>query len=68
MSNSETSAIRAEYPFESNYTEINGHRLHYIDKGKGTPIVFLNGNPTWSYMFRNLIPHLQTRIAALPST
>lgn len=50
--------IRADYPFESRYLNVNGHNLHYIEQGSGNPILLLHGNPTWSYMYRNLIPYL----------
>jgi cis-3-alkyl-4-acyloxetan-2-one decarboxylase len=44
-----------EYPFVSRYITLGGHRLHYIDEGKGPVIVMVHGNPTWSYYYRNLI-------------
>ncbi|GLX66536.1 haloalkane dehalogenase [Paenibacillus glycanilyticus] len=50
--------IGTEYPFESRYLNVNGHNLHYIEQGSGQPILMLHGNPTWSYMYRNLIPYL----------
>ncbi|MBU1194770.1 MAG: alpha/beta fold hydrolase [Proteobacteria bacterium] len=43
------------YPFDSNFININGHSLHYIDQGKGKPLVMIHGNPTWSFYFRHLI-------------
>jgi pimeloyl-ACP methyl ester carboxylesterase len=46
------------YPFESNFMNINGNDLHYIDKGKGKPVIMVHGNPTWSFYFRNLIKTL----------
>jgi len=33
--------------------------ISYVDAGEGDPIVFLHGNPTWSYLWRNIIPHVQ---------
>lgn len=48
------------YPFESNYLNTSGHKLHYIDKGQGKPIVMVHGNPTWSFYFRHLITELST--------
>lgn len=38
--------------------EVNGANLHYIEEGKGDPIVFLHGIPTWSYIWRNIIPSM----------
>src|SRR5437764_1886539 len=32
--------------------------ISYVDAGSGEPVVFLHGNPTWSYQWRNIIPHL----------
>ncbi|MDF2725360.1 MAG: alpha/beta hydrolase fold protein [Paenibacillus sp.] len=58
MPNAQTKPIESEFPFQAHFLEINGHRLHYIDEGAGTPVLFLHGNPTWSYMYRNLIPYV----------
>jgi haloalkane dehalogenase len=38
---------------------VNGHRMTYIDEGTGNPIVFQHGNPTSSYLWRNVMPHLE---------
>jgi len=43
------------YPFESHYADIGGVRMHYVDEGTGPPVVMLHGNPTWSFMYRELI-------------
>jgi len=43
----------------SKLIELQGSRLHYLDAGTGDPIVFLHGNPTSSYLWRNVIPHLE---------
>jgi haloalkane dehalogenase len=48
----------AAFPFESRFVEVNGARLHYIDEGSGDPVLFLHGNPTSSYLWRNIIPHV----------
>ena len=50
--------ISAAFPFKSNYVEVHGSKIHYIDEGSGDPILFLHGNPTSSYLWRNIIPHL----------
>lgn len=52
------SAISADFPFESKYHRVQGSRMHYIEQGEGDPILFLHGNPTSSYLWRNIIPHL----------
>ena len=50
--------ISADFPFESRFIEVHGARMHYIDEGEGEPILFLHGNPTSSYLWRNIIPYL----------
>ena len=54
-------AISADFPFESRYASVEGVRLHHIDEGTGPPVLFLHGSPTWSYIWRNIIPHLSSR-------
>lgn len=49
------------YPFQPHYVEVNGLRLHYVDEGQGDPILCLHGEPTWSYLYRKMIPPLATR-------
>ena len=51
--------ISTEFPFESKFVEVHGARMHFIDVGEGDPILFLHGNPTSSYLWRNIVPHLQ---------
>jgi haloalkane dehalogenase len=34
--------------------------MHYVDVGTGDPLLFLHGNPVWSYLWRNVIPHVAT--------
>ena len=50
------------FPFEPNYIELSGDlsglRMHYLDEGEGDPIVLLHGEPTWSYLYRKMIPPL----------
>ncbi len=53
-----TNGISADFPFESNYIEVHGSNIHYVDEGSGDPILFLHGNPTSSYLWRNIIPHV----------
>jgi len=46
------------YDFEPNYLEINGYRVHYLDEGPadGEVVLMLHGEPTWSYLYRKMIP------------
>lgn len=55
------------YPFASHYLERNGHRLHYVDEGRGAPVLLLHGNPTWSFYYRRVIEDLRVdhRVIAL---
>lgn len=46
--------------YEKQYVDILDRRMAYIDVGWGDPIVFLHGNPTSSYLWRNVIPHLES--------
>jgi haloalkane dehalogenase len=46
------------YPFRSHHLDRNGMGLHYIDQGKGNPVVMVHGNPTWSFYFRHIIQAL----------
>jgi pimeloyl-ACP methyl ester carboxylesterase len=50
----------AEYPFiPQNFVTAEGHRLSYVDEGNGLPVVMVHGNPSWSYLYRNLITSLK---------
>jgi len=51
--------ISAEFGFESKFVDVLGSKMHYVDVGEGDPIIFLHGNPTSSYLWRNVIPHLR---------
>jgi haloalkane dehalogenase len=44
------------FPFESSYREVDGLRLAHLDEGEGQPVVFFHGEPTWSYLWRKVIP------------
>ena len=49
------------YPFESRFlTTACGHRMHFVDEGEGDPIVFVHGNPAWSFEFRHVIRQLRS--------
>lgn len=61
---SNEAAIAAEetfngsWPFKANYLSVDGQNLHYIDEGEGELLLFLHGEPTWSYLFRHQIAFL----------
>ena len=46
---------RELYPFASRWFESSVGPLHYVDEGDGPPILLLHGNPTWSFLYRDLI-------------
>ncbi len=52
---------KSEYPFESNYFNVNGQNLHYIDEGEGEIFLFVHGTPSWSFDFRKVIKILRTK-------
>jgi haloalkane dehalogenase len=45
-----------EFPFVSHYREVDGLRLAHLDEGEGPPVIFLHGEPTWSFLWRKVIP------------
>src|SRR5262250_983015 len=53
--------ISAAFPYKKQRRRVLGREMAYVEVGEGDPIVFLHGNPTSSYLWRNVIPHLQAR-------
>ena len=51
--------ISSDFKYSKSFMTINGKNLAYVDSGEGDPIVFLHGNPTSSYLWRNVMPHLE---------
>ena len=51
-------SISPAFPFSSRYIDVLGSTMHYIDEGEGAPVVFLHGNPSSSYLWRNIIPYM----------
>ena len=49
------------YAFEPHYVDLDGLRMHFVDEGSGAPILLLHGEPTWSYLYRKMIPPLASR-------
>ena len=50
--------VARRYPFQSQFANVNGWRMHYIDEGPrdAPPVLMLHGNPTWGYLWRDVIP------------
>jgi haloalkane dehalogenase len=44
-----------DFPFEPHYREVEGLRLAHVDEGEGPPVLFMHGEPTWSFLWRHLI-------------
>jgi len=44
------------YPFQPHHLEQDGLRMHYLDEGTGEPVLLLQGEPTWSFLCRAMIP------------
>ncbi|MEE4254076.1 MAG: alpha/beta fold hydrolase [Desulfuromusa sp.] len=55
----DSALFKSEYPFKNNYFDLNGLKYHYLDEGKGDPVVMLHGNPSWSFYYRNLVRELR---------
>jgi haloalkane dehalogenase len=53
------------FPFESRWFDGAGPRVHYVDEGKGTPVVMFHGNPTWSFLYRNVIKSLSSNFRCI---
>jgi haloalkane dehalogenase len=51
--------ISPHMPYEKQFVEVLGQQMAYVEHGAGDPIVFLHGNATSSYMWRNIMPHLE---------
>jgi haloalkane dehalogenase len=47
-------------PYEKKFASVNGKQIAYVEEGSGDPIVLLHGNPTSSFLWRNIIPELVT--------
>ena len=51
--------ISAAFPYQKKRRRILGSEMAYVEVGEGDPIVLLHGNPTSSYLWRNVLPHLR---------
>lgn len=51
--------ISATFPYRKKRKSVLGLEMAYVEEGQGDPIVFLHGNPTYSYVWRNILPHVQ---------
>src|SRR5215475_6017356 len=59
MAISRTMNNKAAFPYQKQRRRVLGREMAYVEVGQGDPIVLLHGNPTSSYLWRNVLPHLQ---------
>jgi haloalkane dehalogenase len=45
-----------DFPFQAHFREVQGLRLAHIDEGEGAPVIFMHGEPTWSFLWRHVLP------------
>jgi len=55
----EANKISAAFPYQKQRRRVLGREMAYVEVGQGDAIVLLHGNPTSSYLWRNVLPHLQ---------
>jgi haloalkane dehalogenase len=53
------------YPFESHSQDVDGSKVHYLDEGEGPVLLMLHGNPTWSFLYRRMVPYLSDRFRCI---
>jgi haloalkane dehalogenase len=53
------------FPFQSRFVELDGHRVHYVDEGSGPILLMLHGNPTWSFVYREVIQSLRNQFRCI---
>src|SRR3954465_12434254 len=55
----EANMISAAFPYQKQRRRVVGREMAYVEVGEGNPIVLLHGNPTSSYLWRNVLPYLE---------
>src|SRR5262249_33213350 len=53
------------FPFQSRFLDVAGCRIHYVDEGGGPPLLLLHGNPTYSFLYREIIRRLSGRFRCI---
>jgi len=53
------------YPFAPRYVDLAGGWMHYIDEGRGAPVLFVHGTPTWSFEYRQVIKTLSPHVRCI---
>lgn len=54
-------AALPDFPYAPHYVELEGLRVHYVDEGQGETVLCLHGEPSWSFLYRKMIPPLADR-------
>jgi haloalkane dehalogenase len=49
------------YPFDDRYADVAGCVVHHVDEGVGPPLLMLHGNPTWSFLYREIVTGVRDR-------
>lgn len=65
MTNYDDWINRGEYPFSSHHLTLPIGNMHYVDEGEGEPLLMVHGNPTWFFVYRNLIKALLDRFRCI---
>ena len=53
--------ILAATPYKTQFVTVSGSKMAYVEAGEGDPILFLHGNPTSKYLWRNIMPYLENQ-------
>jgi haloalkane dehalogenase len=53
------------FPFESRFVDVDGHTIHYVDEGSGPTLLLVHGNPTWSFVYRDVIRALRDKFRCI---
>jgi pimeloyl-ACP methyl ester carboxylesterase len=48
-------SVEDRWPYRARFARVNGWRMHYVDEGEGDPVLLLHGNPTWGFLYRDVI-------------
>ncbi len=56
---------RSAYPFAPRYAELSSGFMHYVDEGRGTPVLLVHGTPTWSFEYRQVIRTLSPHVRCI---
>jgi haloalkane dehalogenase len=53
------------YPFDDHWLDGGGAQIHYLDEGSGPAVLMMHGNPTWSFLYRKIIPRLSDSLRCI---